>query len=149
MSVTSKLQTESCIFKLPEKQIFEDRLNIMIIDDSKKDLELFEDLIKEETKIEFSLYKYSNPKTALDALPGIIDDISMIVLDLAMPSINGHMLLDEINKVAGIRSVPVVIHSSSADYESKMKSYHLQADAFFLKPLNTKLFKSFVYATIN
>lgn len=149
-NTNTSFKTESCIFNLPTDKLFQENLEIMIIDDSKKDIALFETILKESKDLDFSLFKFSKPSEALNALKSNnINLPNLIVLDLNMPAINGFMMLQEIQQLLADKNIPIVIHSSMSDYKNKMKIHNMKADAFFAKPLDVKLFKSFIYGTIN
>ena len=143
-------EDESCIFKIPPKSILEDKLDIMLIDDSKKDAALFEALLHAEAgNMEFSLSKWHNPPEAIRALEHELVSLpQIIVLDLSMPAVNGSMALRKLREISRIQHIPIVTHSSISDYSNKMMVKDMQADVFFAKPLDVKFFKSFIYATI-
>jgi CheY-like chemotaxis protein len=116
----------------------------MMIDDNKKDMKLFEDLLRFESGVKFSLSKWTNSHDALAALEARQVSPDLIVLDLVMPCMNGKMILKYLKNLNHVKDIPVMIYSSMHNYENTMAVGQLEAHAFFAKPLNTELFEEFL-----
>ncbi len=58
----------------------------------------------------------------------------LLLLDLNMPRKNGHETLEEMKADESLRSIPVIILSSSDDEGDVARSYRLQAAAHVCKP---------------
>ena len=58
----------------------------------------------------------------------------MILLDLNMPRMNGHEVLAVVKSDADLRSIPVLVLSSSGADEDVQKAYDLHANCYILKP---------------
>ncbi len=65
----------------------------------------------------------------------------VILLDLNMPKKDGREVLEEIKADPNLRTIPVVILTTSEDENDIYKSYELQASAFITKPVE---FDSFI-----
>jgi CheY-like chemotaxis protein len=65
----------------------------------------------------------------------------LILLDLNMPRMNGHEALAEIKRDPELRSIPVVVLTTSKDAEDISSSYQLGANSYISKPTG---FLSFV-----
>jgi CheY-like chemotaxis protein len=60
----------------------------------------------------------------------------LVLLDLNMPRMDGHEVLKEIKRDSALRSMPVVVLTSSG-YESDVrKAYEAQASSYVVKPGN-------------
>ncbi len=59
----------------------------------------------------------------------------LILLDLNMPRMNGREALEEIKSDARLRSIPVVILTTSSADEDIARSYNLGANSFVTKPV--------------
>lgn len=59
---------------------------------------------------------------------------SLILLDLNLPSKNGHEVLSEIKTNIHWQSIPTIIFSSSSAQADIDKSYQLHANAYLAKP---------------
>jgi len=77
-----------------------------------------------------------------DKLPGLI------ILDLNLPRKNGREVLQEIKNDPQLRTIPVVILSTSKAEEDILKSYGLHANCYITKPVDFNKFIE-VVQTIN
>jgi two-component system response regulator len=67
----------------------------------------------------------------------------LILLDLNLPRKNGREVLAEIKADDNLKSIPVVVLTTSSAEEDILKSYNLHANCYVIKPVN---FESFVKA---
>lgn len=134
---------KSYIFKpITQPKLSADRpINVMLIDDTKKDLELLMDLLSTESSIKFKFFPYTNIKDALVHLEKK-QTPDIITLDLVMPSMNGKMVLGRLKALTHAKDIPVIIHSSMHTYDNLSQVNQLGAHAFFEKPLDMKAFKT-------
>ncbi|CAH9063558.1 Response regulator rcp1 [Pseudoalteromonas holothuriae] len=61
---------------------------------------------------------------------------SLILLDLNMPRMDGRQALREIKADSQLRSIPVVILTTSKEEEDKIRGYDLGAASYIAKPVN-------------
>lgn len=127
-----------------ELSIFKDEYNFIIIDDKKKDMDLFECLVRNETNLAFRLTRFFDVQKAFHALESKIVEPDLIILDLVMPGMNGNMVLKHLKLSEPTCAIPVVIHSSMSYYGNIKNVVHLDAHAFFPKPVDPHAFEQFV-----
>lgn len=60
---------------------------------------------------------------------------NIILLDLDMPRINGHEALKEIKSDPTLRSIPVVIFTTSKSTRDINSTYNMGANSFIIKPV--------------
>ncbi|WP_291099399.1 MULTISPECIES: response regulator [unclassified Flavobacterium] len=60
----------------------------------------------------------------------------LIILDLNLPKKNGHEVLAEIKAYETLKSIPVVILTTSKAEEDILKSYKSHANCFLTKPID-------------
>jgi two-component system KDP operon response regulator KdpE len=77
----------------------------------------------------YQILEAPNGKTALELLKEAPD---LIILDLGLPDVHGHELLQTIR--ARNESVPIVVLSSRSDEAGKVKALDLGADDYVTKP---------------
>lgn len=70
----------------------------------------------------------------------------LILLDLNLPRMDGRMVLAEIKRDPALRSIPVVVLTSSAAEQDVMAAYDLNANCYVTKPLNLDDFLAAVRA---
>ena len=110
--------------------------SVLIIDDDKDDCQLFTDSIR-EFDANINCLVAHDGQLALDLLntmPGSLP--SLIFLDLRMPRLSGKKCLIEIKKNAKLKSLPVVMYSTTSDTNEIREYYKLGAHDFLIKPNN-------------
>jgi two-component system response regulator len=73
----------------------------------------------------------------------------LILLDLNMPRKSGREALAEIKKDRELRSIPVVILTTSEAEEDISNTYHLGASCYITKPVGLEQFQKVVQAVEN
>ncbi|MES9826150.1 MAG: response regulator [Candidatus Thiodiazotropha endolucinida] len=115
---------------------------ILLVDDSRMDVELTLDAFKEarlSNRIEVS---YSGQQ-ALDYLLGNEHFANrdqhplpdLILLDLKMPGVDGFEVLQRIKETPLIKRIPVVILTSSKEEGDRALSYDIGANSYLVKPV--------------
>ncbi len=70
----------------------------------------------------------------------------LILLDLNMPRMDGRETLAQIKQDENLRSIPVVVLTTSDSDQDVLKSYDLQASCYITKPVDLEQFTSVVRA---
>ena len=68
---------------------------------------------------------------------------AVVLLDLKLPKVNGLEVLQAVRSTEGLRSIPVVMLTSSHEETDVLRSYQLGVNAYVVKPVE---FKQFVEA---
>ncbi len=68
----------------------------------------------------------------------------VILLDLQLPKVDGFEVLQEIKKEPCLKSIPVIIITSSAEISDIEKAYNLGANSYVVKPVNYEHFNETV-----
>ena len=71
------------------------------------------------------------------------DDPGLILLDLKMPKVDGVEVLRQVKNDPAMRSIPVVMLTSSREEQDLVNSYNLGVNAYVVKPV---VFEEFVKA---
>jgi two-component system, chemotaxis family, response regulator Rcp1 len=70
----------------------------------------------------------------------------LILLDLNLPTVDGREVLSEIKTDPDLKSIPVVVLTTSADERDILRAYELNANCYVTKPMNLHEFVSAVRA---
>jgi CheY-like chemotaxis protein len=68
----------------------------------------------------------------------------LILLDLNLPKMNGQEVLSELKNSDELRTIPVVVLTTSEAEEDILRSYHLHANAYITKPVDFSRFADVV-----
>lgn len=110
--------------------------DLIYVEDSDIDFEMLERALR-EMDVPCSLKRYPDShsfmtyltsENAHNVLP------KCILLDLNLPGLNGHQLLQEIRKHTALAFVPVVILSTSKNNKDVINSYRNGANGYLVKP---------------
>jgi two-component system, chemotaxis family, response regulator Rcp1 len=135
---------------MPSPSRFHGPVDILLVEDNPADIELTQEAF-EQSGVEHSLHVATNGVDAIRFLrrEGEFADAprpAMVLLDLNLPRKGGREVLSEIKKDASLKSIPVVVLSSSAALEDVASSYGLHANSYIQKPPNFTLFLDVVKA---
>lgn len=128
-------------------------IDILLAEDSPGDADLAKEAL-EESKLKNRLYTVVDGQEALDFLfkKGEYADVprpDLILLDLNMPRVDGREVLKIVKEDKNLRSIPVVILTTSKADEDIIKSYDLHANCYITKPLDLDKFMEVVHAIEN
>ncbi len=82
-----------------------------------------------------------NGLAALDMLRSQTQAISLVLLDITMPVMNGYELLDEMTKSGIITRVPVIMTTGAEDERAEAQCLEHGASDFLKKPYNVEMVK--------
>ncbi len=109
---------------------------ILVVDDSPEDIEITRIALTEmdhAAKVE----AMPDGKTALEYLRSNVRDLpTMILLDLKMPGISGIDVLRQMRDDGHLKSIPVIVVTSSSLEEDERDAYKAGADGFLHKAFN-------------
>jgi chemotaxis family two-component system response regulator Rcp1 len=123
-------------------------VDILLVEDNPGDVRLIQEALR-DGKILNQLSTVSDGQAAMALLrkQGSYAQAvrpELILLDLNLPRKDGREVLDEIKTDPKLRSIPVVILSSSEVEEDILKSYNAHANCYVTKPLNLHKFVTVV-----
>lgn len=103
---------------------------VLIVDDERINCEILGNILYERYEVLYA----SDGQEAYDILESTHPGISLVLLDLRMPRMDGFGLINKIRSNNRLRSIPVIVMTSEADAE--VKSINLGAADFITKPYN-------------
>lgn len=99
-------------------------------------------------KDKFNVLEAENGKIGLDILNANGDEVSLILLDLLMPVMNGYEFLQNIGKEKRFNSIPVIILTASTADPDQIKALKLGASDFISKPYNPHIIVNRIEAMV-
>jgi chemotaxis family two-component system response regulator Rcp1 len=125
---------------LPRMSAFDRSLRLLIVDDNQLEAMLLKHALLAHCR-EASIRIVDDGQQALDFLHGVsqgrhapLPDI--IILDLSLPRRNGHQVLEAIKAQPALRSIPVIMFTSSTKEEDIRKAYDLHVNCYVTKPVD-------------
>ncbi|MCW2878553.1 MAG: response regulator receiver protein [Sphaerisporangium sp.] len=115
-------------------------IDVLLVEDDPGDVLLTQEAF-EHNKVHNKLHVVSDGEQAMAFLrrEGQYADEprpDLILLDLNLPRKDGREVLEDIKADAGLRSIPVVVLTTSEAEEDILRSYHLHANAYVAKPVD-------------
>ena len=128
-------------------------VEILLVEDNQPDVELTMEAL-EENKVRNNLHVVSDGEAAMDFLykRAPYTDVprpDLILLDLNLPRKDGREVLAEVKSDEGLKTIPVVILTTSQAEEDILRSYQLQANCYVTKPVKLSEFIKVVQSIDN
>lgn len=125
-------------------------IEILMVEDNPGDVRLAQEALK-DWKVSNALHVAEDGVAALDFLYrrggyGAAPRPDLILLDLNLPKMNGREVLEEIKKDAQLKTIPVVILTTSQAEEDVLRAYSLHANCYITKPVDFAQFIKMVQA---
>lgn len=108
---------------------------ILIIDDSQMNREFLEDILCDE----YHIILAENGVQGISLIKQHLADLSLVLLDLVMPEMDGFEVLEYMNRNGWIHDIPVMMISSETNGDSVTKAYELGASDFINRPFNVNI----------
>jgi CheY-like chemotaxis protein len=109
-------------------------VSILLVEDNPVDAELAKRALSKGEKPN-PVTIASDGQEALDVLAGLGPLPGLIVLDLNLPKLNGLEVLEQIKNSPLLRSIPVIMLTTSDRVEDITRSYEAGANGYVCKPL--------------
>ena len=115
-------------------------MNVLLVEDNPGDVRLTREALK-DAKVHLNLYVVNDGVEAMDFLTHKGAYVSkprpdLVLLDLNLPRKDGRAVLAEIKSDDALKTIPVVILTTSASDIDIQRSYLLHANCFISKPVD-------------
>jgi two-component system, chemotaxis family, response regulator Rcp1 len=119
-------------------------IDVLLVEDSPGDVRLTREALK-DAKVQISLHVASDGAEAIAFLMregkhAHAPRPDLILLDLNLPRKDGREVLKEIKEHASLKSIPVVILTTSESEADILRSYQLHANCYISKPVDLEGF---------
>ncbi len=119
--------------------------NVVIIEDNPTDIKVFKRVLKSSGLNEESIKPFKNGIKALKFFKRKLNDddlgVSLIILDMKLPAMNGLEVLRRIKRNKRFRKIPVIVVSSSDQRSEIEKAYKIGVNSYIKKPTNYEDFE--------
>ena len=105
---------------------------LLIIDDNDIDRGILSSLLKEK----YNVLEAKDGKSGLEKLYANLTKVSVVLLDLHMPVMNGYDVLHEMESNSNLSAIPVMMLTSSSSDEDQITAFRKGAADFVSKPYN-------------
>lgn len=117
---------------MSEKEMDAGQLELLIVDDSDINRAILVAMLEEEFKIR----EAGSGEEAIQILTDHSDEISLVLLDVLMPDMNGFDVLTVMNEKQWIKEIPVIMVSSADSMEFIKRAYELGATDYINRTMD-------------
>jgi CheY-like chemotaxis protein len=129
---------------------------LLIVEDSNEDFETLRRLLQ-HSPLTIPIYRCENGEQALAflfqtgeyAAPEIAPRPALIVLDLNLPGTDGRQVLYQIKRDERLKSIPVVVFTTSSNPKDVEDCYQYGANSYITKPINFTKLKLDIQTIVN
>ena len=130
--------------KAPEEESEDLRQQILIVDDSEMNRAILTEILQKDYRI----LNAEDGEQCIEILEQKGTAISLILLDLVMPKMDGFEVLAVMNKKQWIEDIPVIMISSEDSAKFIQKAYELGGTDYIGRPFDAKVVYQRVFNTI-
>ena len=121
------------------------RKQILVVEDNELNREILCAILKES----YQVLQAENGQAALDLLRRKGEEISLILLDVVMPKMDGYTLLDTLREDPELSLIPVIVTTQSSSEEDEVTALSHGATDFVPKPYRPQVILHRVASLIN
>ncbi len=114
---------------------------ILVVDDESRMRKLVKDFLVKEN---FSVLEAQDGEQAVDIFMST-KDISLIILDVMMPKLDGYGVAEEIRKIS---KVPIIMLTAKSSERDEIHGFELGIDEYITKPFSPKILVARVQAVL-
>lgn len=105
-------------------------LKVLVVDDESRMRKLVRDFL---VKDGYSVVEAADGEEAVDVFMSD-KDISLIILDVMMPKLDGYGVAEEVRKMS---DVPIIMLTAKSDERDELRGFDLGIDEYITKPFST------------
>ena len=108
---------------------------VLIVDDSEMNREILREMLKDD----YDILEAASGEDGLEAIRQHGALISLVLLDIMMPGINGFEVLSQMSRDGIIDDIPVIMISSEDKQEAVLNAYELGASDYISRPFDIRV----------
>ena len=116
--------------------------NILVVDDEERMRMLIEDFLEQKG---YKIIQAKDGEEALDIFNQMKEDISLILLDVMMPKLDGWSVLRQIRQTS---QVPIIMLTARGEEQDELFGFELGVDEYIAKPFSPKILVARVEAIL-
>lgn len=120
------------------------KFKILIVDDSEMNRSILRDILEPE----YEIIEAANGLEAIEILEKNLSEISIVMLDLVMPKMDGLEVLKRMNDTNWISDIPVIMISAESDQSMIDQAYDMGITDYITRPFDFKTVQRRVKNTI-
>ena len=130
-----------CLWKMPNKSSCGGHLmkrhTVLVVDDNIVNRLVLNRILKDD----YNIIEAENGQVALSILRENYELISVVLLDIIMPLLDGHEVLSQIHQDEKLSNIPVIVTSGQSGEDAEVKALSLGANDFMRKPYKPEVIK--------
>ena len=143
--VVTEMESRQSIEEMSDPKSFNSkRQKILIVDDSEMNRAILTEILGEK----FEILEAVNGQVCVDMLKEYGSEISLILLDIVMPVMDGFEVLNYMKQNEWIGDIPVIMISSEDSASSVRQAYELGVTDYINRPFDAKVVRQRVVNTI-
>ena len=120
------------------------KYRILVVDDSEMNREILSEILNEE----YDIIEADSGDTCIDMLRKYETGISLVLLDIVMPGMDGFGVLNYMNRHHYLEDIPVIMISSEDSAEIVRRAYEMGVSDYINRPFDAGVVHRRVYNTI-
>ena len=120
------------------------KYRILIVDDSEMNREILSEILSEE----YDIVEADSGEACIDMLRKYETGISLVLLDIVMPGMDGFGVLNYMNRHHYLEDIPVIMISSEDSTEIVRRAYEMGVSDYINRPFDAGVVHRRVYNTI-
>ena len=120
------------------------KYRILVVDDSEMNREILSEILNEE----YDIIEADSGDTCIDMLRKYETGISLVLLDIVMPGMDGFGVLNYMNRHHYLEAIPVIMISSEDSTETVRRAYEMGVSDYINRPFDAGVVHRRVYNTI-